>query len=101
MATEIEAARQLVLNAARLKDAGVSCLKEASMAKLFASEMAERVCSAQLDHCVGFNVGLVRVRQADRLQRPEAQRLAAQGTRLNNFYAMSVCSRRKRMCPDA
>lgn len=45
MATRIEAARQLVLNAARLKDAGQPCLKEASMAKLFASEMAERVCS--------------------------------------------------------
>lgn len=45
MATRIEAARQLVLNAARLKQAGAPCLKEASMAKLFASEMAERVCS--------------------------------------------------------
>jgi len=45
MATRIEAARQLVLNAARLRDRGLPCLKEASMAKLFASEMAERVCS--------------------------------------------------------
>ncbi|HEX6956698.1 MAG TPA: acyl-CoA dehydrogenase family protein [Ferrovibrio sp.] len=45
MATRIEAARQMVLNAARLKEAGLPCLKEASMAKLFASEMAERVCS--------------------------------------------------------
>lgn len=45
MATRIEAAHQLLLNAARLKDAGQPCLKEASMAKLFASEMAERVCS--------------------------------------------------------
>ena len=45
MATEIEAARGLVLNAARLRDAGQPCLKEASMAKLFASEMAERVAS--------------------------------------------------------
>lgn len=45
MATQIEAAHQLVLSAARLKDAGQPCLKEASMAKLFASEMAERVCS--------------------------------------------------------
>lgn len=45
MATRIEAARQLVHNAARLRDAGQPCLKEASMAKLFASEMAERVCS--------------------------------------------------------
>lgn len=45
MATKIEAARQLVLHAASLKDAGLACLKEASMAKLFASEIAERVCS--------------------------------------------------------
>lgn len=45
MATSIEAARALVLAAAALRDAGEPCLKEASMAKLFASEMAERVCS--------------------------------------------------------
>src|SRR6476469_4049793 len=45
MATAIEAARQLVWHAASLRDAGRPCLKEASMAKLFASEMAERVCS--------------------------------------------------------
>jgi butyryl-CoA dehydrogenase len=45
MATQIEAARQLYLHAARLRDAGEPCIREASMAKLFASEMAERVCS--------------------------------------------------------
>ncbi|MFA7281050.1 MAG: acyl-CoA dehydrogenase family protein [Sterolibacterium sp.] len=45
MATQIEAARQLVLHAASLRDAGKPCLKEASMAKLFASEMAEKICS--------------------------------------------------------
>ncbi|MBX6370505.1 MAG: acyl-CoA dehydrogenase family protein [Rhodospirillales bacterium] len=45
MATRIEAATQLVLHAAALRDRGAPCLKEASMAKLFASEMAERVCS--------------------------------------------------------
>jgi hypothetical protein len=45
MATQIEAARQLILHAASMKDAGLPCLKEAAMAKLFASEMAERVCS--------------------------------------------------------
>ncbi|WP_407820335.1 acyl-CoA dehydrogenase family protein, partial [Staphylococcus aureus] len=43
MATRIQAARQLVLHAAALKEAGEPCLSEASMAKLFASEMAERV----------------------------------------------------------
>jgi butyryl-CoA dehydrogenase len=45
MATQIEAARQLIRHAAAMKDAGLPCLKEAAMAKLFASEMAERVCS--------------------------------------------------------
>jgi butyryl-CoA dehydrogenase len=45
MATKIEAARQLILHAASLKDAGIPCLKEAAMAKLFASEIAEKVCS--------------------------------------------------------
>lgn len=45
MATAIEAARQLYLHAAALRDGGKPCIKEASMAKLFASEMAERVCS--------------------------------------------------------
>ena len=41
----IEAARQLVLHAAALKDAKQPCLVEASMAKLYASEVAERICS--------------------------------------------------------
>ncbi|HCB12815.1 MAG TPA: acyl-CoA dehydrogenase [Gammaproteobacteria bacterium] len=45
MATQIEAARQMVWHAASLRDANRPCLKEASMAKLFASEMAERICS--------------------------------------------------------
>jgi butyryl-CoA dehydrogenase len=45
MATRIEVARQMVLHAAALRDAKLPCLKEASMAKLFASEMAESVCS--------------------------------------------------------
>ncbi len=54
MATEIEAARQLVWHAAALRDAGEPCLKEASMAKLFASEMAERVCSAAIQVHGGY-----------------------------------------------
>jgi alkylation response protein AidB-like acyl-CoA dehydrogenase len=48
MATEIEAARQLMYHAAELRQAGEPCLTEACMAKLFASEMAERVVSAAL-----------------------------------------------------
>ncbi len=45
MATQLDAARLMVWRAAQLKDAGEPCLKEASMAKMFASEMAEKVCS--------------------------------------------------------
>ncbi len=54
MATEIEAARQLIHHAASLKDAGRPCLKEAAMAKLYASEMAERVCSAAIQIHGGY-----------------------------------------------
>ncbi|MCC7099204.1 MAG: acyl-CoA dehydrogenase family protein [Rubrivivax sp.] len=54
MATKIEAARQLVWHAASLKDAGRPCLKEAAMAKLFASEMAEAVCSAAIQVFGGY-----------------------------------------------
>ncbi|SET68255.1 acyl-CoA dehydrogenase family protein [Oceanicella actignis] len=54
METQIEAARQLVLNAARMKDAGLPCLREAAMAKLFASQMAERVCSDAIQTLGGY-----------------------------------------------
>lgn len=52
MATELEAARSLVFHAAAMKDANRPCLKEACMAKLLASEVAERVCSAAVQ-CLG------------------------------------------------
>ncbi len=54
MATKIEAARQLIWHAACLKDAGRPCLKEAAMAKLMASEMAEAVCSAAIQVLGGY-----------------------------------------------
>jgi len=54
MATQIEAARQLISHAAALKDAGVPCLTQAAMAKLFASEMAERVCSEAIQIHGGY-----------------------------------------------
>jgi alkylation response protein AidB-like acyl-CoA dehydrogenase len=54
MATQIDAARQLVWHAASMKDAGLPCLKEAAMAKLFASEMAEKVCSDALQIHGGY-----------------------------------------------
>ena len=54
MATKIEAARELTLAAAALRDAGQPCLKQAAMAKLFASEMAEEVCSDALQVHGGY-----------------------------------------------
>jgi butyryl-CoA dehydrogenase len=54
LATQIEAARHLIWHAATLRDANVPCLKEAAMAKLFASEMAERVCSESLQVFGGY-----------------------------------------------
>ncbi|PIY30076.1 MAG: acyl-CoA dehydrogenase [Comamonadaceae bacterium CG_4_10_14_3_um_filter_60_42] len=55
-ATQLEAARQLIWHAAALRDAGKPCLKEAAMAKLFASEMAEQVCSAAIQTLGGYGV---------------------------------------------
>ena len=53
-ATQLEAARQLIWHAASLRDAGRPCLKEAAMAKLFASEMAEEVCSVAIQTLGGY-----------------------------------------------
>jgi butyryl-CoA dehydrogenase len=54
MATQLEAARLMVLNAANLRDCGEPCLKQASMAKLFASEAAEKICSAAIQVLGGY-----------------------------------------------
>lgn len=54
MATQIAAARHMVHHAAALRDAKLPCLTEASMAKLFASEMAERVCSMAIQVLGGY-----------------------------------------------
>src|ERR1700683_166721 len=54
MATEIEAARLMVYNAARMKDAGVNFVKEAAMTKLFASQVAERVTSLAIEIYGGY-----------------------------------------------
>jgi alkylation response protein AidB-like acyl-CoA dehydrogenase len=54
LATRLEAARQLVLHAARTKDAGLPCLAEASMAKLFASEAAEAIVSGAMQTLGGY-----------------------------------------------
>ena len=53
-ATQLEAARQLIWHAASLRDAGQPCLKEAAMAKLFASEMAEKVCTVAIQTLGGY-----------------------------------------------
>ncbi len=54
LATRLEAARQMVLHAAACKDGGRPCLTEASMAKLFASEVAEAVCSGAIQTLGGY-----------------------------------------------
>jgi alkylation response protein AidB-like acyl-CoA dehydrogenase len=54
MAMQVEVAHQFVVHAARLCEAGIPCAKEASMAKLFASEMAEKVCSDALQIHGGY-----------------------------------------------
>jgi butyryl-CoA dehydrogenase/short/branched chain acyl-CoA dehydrogenase len=54
MATEIEAARLMVYNAARMKDAGANFVKEAAMTKLFASQVAERVTSLAIEIYGGY-----------------------------------------------
>jgi hypothetical protein len=67
MATSLQAAELMVLHAARLRDAGQPCLKEASMAKLFASEMAEQVCSCAIQIHGGY--GYLNDFPAERLYR--------------------------------
>ncbi len=54
MATEIEAARMMVYNAARMKDAGMNFVKEAAMTKLFCSQVAERVTSLAVEIYGGY-----------------------------------------------
>ena len=67
MATQLEAARLMVHNAARLRDAGEPCLKQASMAKLFASEVAEQICSAAIQVLGGY--GYLRDYPVERIAR--------------------------------
>jgi len=54
MATQLEAAHLMVISAASLRDAGEPCLKQASMAKLFASEAAEKICSSAIQVLGGY-----------------------------------------------
>jgi hypothetical protein len=54
MATQLDAARLMVHHAARLRDAGEPCLRQASQAKLFASEVAEKICSAAIQVLGGY-----------------------------------------------
>jgi alkylation response protein AidB-like acyl-CoA dehydrogenase len=54
MATDLEAARLMVYNAARLKDAGIPFLREAAMAKLFSSQVAEEITSAAIEVFGGY-----------------------------------------------
>lgn len=67
MATQLEAARLMVHGAARLRDAGEPCLKQASMAKLFASEAAEKICSDAIQVLGGY--GYLRDYPVERIAR--------------------------------
>jgi alkylation response protein AidB-like acyl-CoA dehydrogenase len=67
MATQLEAARLMVHNAARLRDVGEPCLKQASMAKLFASEAAEKICSDAIQIHGGY--GYLRDYPVERIAR--------------------------------
>ncbi len=67
MATQLEAARLMVHNAARLRDAAEPCLKQASMAKLFASEVAEKICSDAIQVLGGY--GYLRDYPVERIAR--------------------------------
>lgn len=67
MATEIEAARLMVYNAARMKDAGLSFVKEAAMAKYFVSLVAERVASQAVELFGGY--GFVKDYPVEKLYR--------------------------------
>jgi alkylation response protein AidB-like acyl-CoA dehydrogenase len=86
MATEIEAARLLVYNAARLKDAKLPYLKEAAMAKYFASNVAERVAS-QCVEVFGGN-GFVRDYPAEKFYRDAKVGKIYEGT--SNMQLMTI-----------
>ncbi len=86
MAMEIEAARLLVYNAARLKDAGQPYLKEAAMAKLFASQVAERVASQSVE-IFGGN-GFVRDYPAEKYYRDAKVGKIYEGT--SNMQLMTI-----------
>jgi alkylation response protein AidB-like acyl-CoA dehydrogenase len=86
MAMEIEAARLLVYNAARLKDAGQPYLKEAAMAKLFASQVAERVASQSVE-IFGGN-GFVRDYPAEKFYRDAKVGKIYEGT--SNMQLMTI-----------
>lgn len=87
MATAVESARQLVHHAARLRDAGAPCLKEASMAKLHASETAERVCSDAIQTLGGY--GYLRDFPVERYFRDVRVAKIYEGT--NDIQCLVIC----------
>ena len=86
MATEIEAARLMVYNAARIKDAGQPYVKEAAMTKLFASQVAERVASLSVE-IFGGN-GFVRDYPAEKFYRDAKVGKIYEGT--SNMQLMTI-----------
>lgn len=89
MATEVEAARLLVYNAARLRDAGLPFLKEAAMAKYYASDMAERVASKAIE--VHGGVGITKEYPVEKLYRDAKIGRIYEGT--GNIQLMTIAKK--------
>ena len=89
MATEVEAARLLVYNAARLRDAGLPFLKEAAIAKYYASDMAERVASKAIE--VHGGVGITKEYPVEKLYRDAKIGRIYEGT--GNIQLMTIAKK--------
>jgi butyryl-CoA dehydrogenase/short/branched chain acyl-CoA dehydrogenase len=89
MATELEAARLLVYNAARLRDAGLPFLKEAAMAKYFASEAAEKIASKAIE--IHGGVGITKDCPAEKLWRDSKIGRIYEGT--SNIQLLTIAKK--------
>lgn len=89
MATELEAARLLVYNAARLRDAGKSFVKEAAMAKYFASEAAEKIASKAIE--IHGGVGVTKDYPVEKLWRDSKVGRIYEGT--SNIQLLTIAKK--------
>ena len=89
MATDLEAARLLVCNAARLRDAGLPFVKEAAMAKYFASEAAEKIASRAIE--IHGGVGVTRDYPVEKLWRDAKVGRIYEGT--SNIQLLTIAKK--------